>query len=42
MGFPDGPSGKNPPANGGDKCRFDSWVGKIPWRKAWQLTPVFT
>ena len=17
------------------------WVGKIPWRKAWQLTPVF-
>ena len=20
---------------------FDPWVGKIPWRKAWQLTPVF-
>ena len=20
---------------------FDSWVGKIPWRKAWQPTPVF-
>ena len=18
-----------------------SWVGKIPWRRAWQLTPVF-
>ena len=21
--------------------RFDSWVGKIPWRKKWQSTPVF-
>ena len=21
--------------------RFDPWVGKIPWRKAWQPTPVF-
>ena len=20
---------------------FDPWVGKIPWRKAWQLTPAF-
>ena len=19
----------------------DPWVGKIPWRKAWQPTPVF-
>ena len=27
------------------QCRrpgFDSWVGKIPWRKAWQPTPVFS
>ena len=26
------------------QCRrpeFDSWVGKIPWRRAWQRTPVF-
>ena len=26
------------------KCRrheFDPWVGKIPWRKKWQPTPVF-
>ena len=26
------------------ECRrpgFDHWVGKIPWRKAWQPTPVF-
>ena len=21
--------------------RFDPWVGKIPWRREWQLTPVF-
>ena len=20
---------------------FDPWVGKFPWRRAWQLTPVF-
>ena len=20
---------------------FDPWVGKIPWRRAWQPTPVF-
>ena len=23
------------------RCVFDSWVGKIPWRRAWQPTPVF-
>ena len=23
------------------RCQFDPWVGKIPWRRAWQLTPVF-
>ena len=29
------------------KCRrhnrqgFDPWVGKLPWRRAWQPTPVF-
>ena len=21
--------------------RFDPWVGKIPWRRAWLPTPVF-
>ena len=21
---------------------FNSWVGKIPWRRAWQPTPVFS
>ena len=23
------------------RSRFDPWVGKIPWRMAWQPTPVF-
>ena len=33
---------KNLPANSGDKrCEFDSWVGKIPWRRKWQPAPVF-
>ena len=34
---------KNPPANAGDVKRhgFDLWVGKIPWRRKWQPTPVF-
>ena len=22
-------------------CRFDPWVGKIPWRRKWQAPPVF-
>ena len=22
-------------------CEFDPWVGKIPWRRKWQPTPVF-
>ena len=29
---------KNAPAR---TCRFDLWVRKIPWERAWQLTPVF-
>ena len=23
------------------RCGFHPWVGKIPWRRAWQPTPVF-
>ena len=23
------------------QCRFNPWVGKIPWRREWQPTPVF-
>ena len=30
---------KNPPAMW--RPGFDPWVGKIPWRRAWQPTPVF-
>ena len=43
MGFPGGASGKEPAC----QCRrlkrlgFSPWVGKIPWRRARQLTPVF-
>ena len=29
---------KNLPANAGD--RREPWVGKIPWRREWQPTPV--
>ena len=43
VGFPGGASAKEPAC----QCRrhkrreFDLWVGKVPWRKAWQPTPVF-
>ena len=42
-GFPGGDSGKELTS----QCRqhkrrgFNPWVGKIPWRRAWQLPPVF-
>ena len=34
---------KNEPAKAEDlkRCWFDPWVGKIPWRRSWQPTPVF-
>ena len=34
---------KNLPANSGGlkRCNFDPWVGKIPWKRAWQPTAVF-
>ena len=31
---------KNLPADAGDRCGFDPWVQKIPWRRAWHPTPV--
>jgi len=43
MGFPGGTGGKEPTCQC-RRCRrfgFDPWVEKIPWRKAWQPTPVF-
>ena len=43
MGFPGGASGKEPAyqCRRPKRCRFHAWVGKIPWRRAWQPTPVF-
>ena len=34
----------NLPANAGryKRCGFDPWVEKIPWRRAWQPTLVFS
>ena len=33
---------KNLPASAGDmRHGFDLWVGKIPWRRTWQPTPLF-
>ena len=40
-GFPDGASGKEPACQC-KRCkrrRLDPWVGKIPWKRAWQPTP---
>ena len=43
LGFPGGTSGKEAAC----QCRrherhqFGRWVGKIPWRRKWQTTPVF-
>ena len=44
MHFPGGSDGKESVCNAGDLGSipgFDPWVGKIPWRRAWQPTPVF-
>ena len=42
-GFPGGTSGKELTCQYRKHKRrgFDSWVGKIPWRRKWQPTPVF-
>ena len=42
-GFPSGSVVKNLPANAGCPAGdvVQSWVGKIPWRRKWQPTPVF-
>ena len=40
MGFPGGASSKEPSC----QCKrygFEPWVGKIPWGRAGQPTPVF-
>ena len=39
MGFPGGSEVKVSACNG-RRPKFDPWVGKIPWSKKWQPTPV--
>jgi len=39
-GFPGGSDGKECACNARDP-EFDPWVGKIPWRRKRQPTPVF-
>ena len=42
-GFPGDASGKEPTwqCRTLKRRRFDPWVGKIPWRRAWQPTSVY-
>ena len=42
-GFPDGTSDKEPACQCRrcKRLRFNAWVGKILWRRAWLPTPVF-
>ena len=42
-GFPGGASSKEPACQcrRHKRCKFDPWVVKIPWRRAWQSIPVF-
>jgi len=39
LGLPNGSDGIGESAM--RRPRFDPWVGKIPWRREWQHTPVF-
>ena len=39
LGFSPGSVVKTPPVM--QRCKFDPWVGKIPWRRAWPPAPVF-
>ena len=43
MSFSSGTRGKEPTCQfrGHKRRRSDPWVGKIPWRRAQQPTPVF-
>ena len=42
-GFPDGASGKESACQcrRPERCGFDPWIAKIPWRRKWQPTPEF-
>ena len=43
LGLPGGAGGKEPTCQRRrrKRCGFNPWVKKIPWKSAWQLTPVF-
>ena len=43
LGFPGGAGGKEPArqCKRYKRCGFNPWVGKIPWRRAWQPTSIF-
>ena len=43
MAFPAGAAGKEPACQcrRHKRCRFNPWVRKLPWRRAWQPTPAF-
>ena len=43
IGLPRWLSGEESACNAGDAktLRFNPWVGKIPWSRKWQPTPVF-
>ena len=40
VGLPGGSDGKESTCNVWGPG-FDPWIGKIPWRRAWQPFPVF-
>ena len=41
--IPGGAGGKEPACQcrRQERCRFNPWVGRIPWRRAWKRTPGF-
>ena len=39
MGLPWGLSGKESACQC-SRCRFSPWIGKMPWKRKWQPTPV--
>jgi len=41
MSFPGGPDGNKSFCNECRRPQLDPWIGKIPWRRAWQPIPVF-
>ena len=42
-GFPGGSVGKESACQyrRHKRCGFDPWIGKIPWKRKWQPTPIF-